>query len=184
MSTRTVLALTLFASAAFNSNLEAEPIRHSFFVAGPTFTGIIDEAGKPVWDSGKAGARDGVVLANGQPFGSTANPLVVEQLLNERLSRIVIVPVCVGGFAELDQGGGHHEKLTCGVHIHVGGLPQNGQILIRNAGDGNVGDVHLSPANEEQQQVQRPFKGLQLDAVVVLARGGCCGWHGLNPPRQ
>ncbi len=65
MSSRCVLALTLFASAAFNSNLEAEPIRHSFFVAGPTFTGIIDEAGKPVWDSGKAGARDGVVLPNG-----------------------------------------------------------------------------------------------------------------------
>jgi len=42
-----------------------EPIRHSFFIAGPTFTGIIDEEGKEAWDSGKPAARDGFVLANG-----------------------------------------------------------------------------------------------------------------------
>ena len=41
------------------------PIRHSFFVAGPTFTGIIDEAGKEIWDSGRPAARDGYVLPNG-----------------------------------------------------------------------------------------------------------------------
>ncbi len=43
----------------------ASPIRHSFFVAGPTFTGIIDEAGKEIWDSGRPAARDGYVLPNG-----------------------------------------------------------------------------------------------------------------------
>src|SRR6186713_12623 len=42
-----------------------ESIRHSFFIAGPTFTGIIDEDGKEAWDSGKPAARDGFVLANG-----------------------------------------------------------------------------------------------------------------------
>lgn len=42
-----------------------EPIRHSFFIAGPTFTGIIGEDGKEAWDSGKPAARDGFVLANG-----------------------------------------------------------------------------------------------------------------------
>jgi hypothetical protein len=42
-----------------------EPIRHSLFVAGPTFTGIIDEAGKEVWNTGRPGARDGFVLENG-----------------------------------------------------------------------------------------------------------------------
>ncbi|MGX1928808.1 beta-propeller domain-containing protein [Flagellimonas sp. 2504JD4-2] len=40
-------------------------ISHSFFVAGPQFTGIIDEAGEVVWDSQKRGARDGYVLKNG-----------------------------------------------------------------------------------------------------------------------
>lgn len=51
--------------AAYTGRLPAEEIRHSFFVAGPTFTGIIDEAGHEVWNSGKPAARDGWVLPNG-----------------------------------------------------------------------------------------------------------------------
>jgi len=44
---------------------ETSEIKHSFFIAGPQFTGIIGEAGEEIWDSGKAGARDGYVLENG-----------------------------------------------------------------------------------------------------------------------
>jgi hypothetical protein len=40
-------------------------VTHSFFVAGPDFTGIIGEDGKEIWNSGKPGARDGFVLPNG-----------------------------------------------------------------------------------------------------------------------
>lgn len=42
-----------------------ESVKHSFFIAGPTFTGIIDEEGREAWDSGKPAARDGFILANG-----------------------------------------------------------------------------------------------------------------------
>ena len=42
-----------------------EAIQHSFFIAGPTFTGILYEDGSELWDAGKPGARDGFVLANG-----------------------------------------------------------------------------------------------------------------------
>ena len=42
-----------------------QPIQHSFFIAGPTFTGIIDEDGHEVWDAGRPGARDGYVLPSG-----------------------------------------------------------------------------------------------------------------------
>ena len=42
-----------------------EPVRHSFFIAGPTFTGIIDEEGEEVWNAGTPAARDGFVLPNG-----------------------------------------------------------------------------------------------------------------------
>ena len=42
-----------------------KPITHSFFVAGPNFTGIIDEQGNEMWDSGRKSARDGYVLPNG-----------------------------------------------------------------------------------------------------------------------
>ncbi len=43
----------------------AEPIRHSFLIAGPSFTGILDEDGKEVFNAGRPAARDGFVLANG-----------------------------------------------------------------------------------------------------------------------
>ena len=40
-------------------------ITHSFFIAGPQFTGIIGEQGEEIWNAGKPGARDGYVLPNG-----------------------------------------------------------------------------------------------------------------------
>ena len=52
------IILSLLTLVTLSGVSDAAPIRHSFFVAGPTFTGIIDEAGKPVWDSGRARARD------------------------------------------------------------------------------------------------------------------------------
>jgi len=39
--------------------------KHSFFIAGPKFTGIIGEENQVIWDSKKPGARDGYVLRNG-----------------------------------------------------------------------------------------------------------------------
>ncbi|MDN5202222.1 hypothetical protein QQ008_12630 [Fulvivirgaceae bacterium BMA10] len=42
-----------------------ETITHSFFVAGPQFTGIIGEQNEVIWDAGRKGARDGFVLPNG-----------------------------------------------------------------------------------------------------------------------
>lgn len=50
---------------ANDSSSKASEVSHSFFVAGPSFTGIIDEAGNTSWDSERAGARDGYVLPNG-----------------------------------------------------------------------------------------------------------------------
>ena len=46
-------------------NHQRKPISHSFFMAGPEFTGIIGEGGEEIWNSGKKGARDGYVLPNG-----------------------------------------------------------------------------------------------------------------------
>ena len=55
----------LFAMSLEANIATSQEIRHSFFVAGPDFTGIVDEDGKRIWDSGQAGARDGWVLPNG-----------------------------------------------------------------------------------------------------------------------
>jgi hypothetical protein len=42
-----------------------EPVRHSFFIAGPTFTGIIGEDDQELWNANKPAARDGFILPNG-----------------------------------------------------------------------------------------------------------------------
>ena len=59
----------ILASFAFITKIDhskgEEPITHSFFLAGPQFTGIIGERGEEVWNAGKAGARDGYVLPDG-----------------------------------------------------------------------------------------------------------------------
>lgn len=55
------------AALAFQqpANKAIKEIRHSFFIAGPDFTGIIGENGEVLWDTGRPGARDGFVLPNG-----------------------------------------------------------------------------------------------------------------------
>ena len=60
-----LLAAVLLCLDSATSGLVAADIRHSFFLAGPSFTGIIDEEGNEVWNAGRAGARDGYVLPNG-----------------------------------------------------------------------------------------------------------------------
>ncbi|WP_442507723.1 alpha/beta fold hydrolase [Novipirellula sp. SH528] len=51
--------LVAFALAAVNE------VQHSLFIAGPNFTGILDEQANEIWNAGKPGARDGFVLPNG-----------------------------------------------------------------------------------------------------------------------
>ena len=62
---RLVFLLFVFAQLVLGQSAFADEIRHSFFVAGPTFTGILDEDGNEAWNSGTPRARDGYVLANG-----------------------------------------------------------------------------------------------------------------------
>jgi hypothetical protein len=60
-----LLISTIIGVAVTAAPTWGDETKHSFFVAGPDFTGIIDEDGKEVWDSGRAGARDGWVLPDG-----------------------------------------------------------------------------------------------------------------------
>ncbi len=60
-----VSALSLIFFAPLCLSVRAQEVRHSFFVAGPDFTGIVGEDGEKQWDLGRKGARDGWVLPNG-----------------------------------------------------------------------------------------------------------------------
>lgn len=57
----------MFSVMSFNDakDIKFKTTRHSVFIAGPEFTGIIGEDGKELWNSQKPGARDGYVLPNG-----------------------------------------------------------------------------------------------------------------------
>jgi hypothetical protein len=57
--------ITIFGVSLFGKDTPQDAIQHSFFVAGPQFTGIVGEDGMATWDSGRKGARDGYVLENG-----------------------------------------------------------------------------------------------------------------------
>ena len=59
-----VIVLCLLTPLLLLSQTTPE-ISHSFFIAGPQFTGIIGETGEVIWDSEKPSARDGFVLKNG-----------------------------------------------------------------------------------------------------------------------
>jgi len=54
----------VFVSSAVFAKKNKE-IKHSIFIAGPEFTGIIDEEGEVVFDTKRPHARDGYVLPNG-----------------------------------------------------------------------------------------------------------------------
>nr|WP_299381619.1 aryl-sulfate sulfotransferase [Allomuricauda sp.] len=88
MSTKSALAATLFALLMAPLFVKAQKsdsgIRHSLFIAGPQFTGIIDEEGKVVWDAQRRGARDGYVLKNGNVLVCWAN-VVREYDKNKRI---------------------------------------------------------------------------------------------------
>ncbi len=58
------------------STIFAEDVKHSLFIAGPEFTGIIGEDDMPIWDSGKKGARDGFVLENGNVLIAWSNEVL------------------------------------------------------------------------------------------------------------
>jgi hypothetical protein len=80
MSLRTIACLSLVMLLYACPTLSGEEsIRHGFFLAGPTFTGVIGEDGEEVWTAGRPGARDGFVLENGNILIAWADEVVEYQ---------------------------------------------------------------------------------------------------------
>jgi hypothetical protein len=65
LSAHVLLSFIPYPLATIPHTEKQKNITHSFFIAGPQFTGIIGEKGEEIWNSEKAGARDGYVLPNG-----------------------------------------------------------------------------------------------------------------------
>lgn len=79
LSTILFISIIFFSCGPTPSSKEEvvdSPITHSFFVAGPDFTGIINETGEIDWDTERRGARDGFVLPNGNRLVCWAEEVV------------------------------------------------------------------------------------------------------------
>ncbi len=82
LAVATVGLSVFLASGPVPAAESGKSIKHSIFIAGPTFTGILDEDGKEVWNSGRGGARDGFVLPNGNILIAWGN--VVKEFTREK----------------------------------------------------------------------------------------------------
>ena len=69
----------------------------------------------------------------------------------------------------------HHEELAREVEVEHLHRLEVGGVLVGDAGDGDVVDVHLVLADEVEQEVERTLEDLEADLVVVgleLQHGG------------
>ena len=99
--------------------------------------------------------------------------LVLEEILDELHARREFVAVrllTLGGFAlgglgvgdeaglQLQQRRGGHEKLARHLDVHPVDVVEKCDVLVRDLGNGDLGNVDFRLPNEVQQQVQRTFK--------------------------
>jgi hypothetical protein len=70
------IAFTLLLAVALPAFAAEPEIKHSFFIAGPTFTGIIGEDDAEVWKAPRPAARDGYILPNGHALIAWSNDVL------------------------------------------------------------------------------------------------------------
>lgn len=135
-----------------------EPIRHSFFIAGPTFTGIIDEDDKEIWNAGRPAARDGFVLANGNVLIAWGDE--VREMTRENKTVFHYVKSAenseIGTVERLDNG---HTLIT-----ELGSKPR----LLEVASDGKIAvEVPLQPETDNAHMQTRMARKLANGNYLV-----------------
>ncbi len=151
---RYFLAVVLLPCLAFAD----EPITHSFFIAGPSFTGIIGEDGKEAWNAGKPGARDGFILENGNALIAWSN--VVQELTRE--NKVVFAYKLSDGNKEI----GTCERLENGNTLitELGPRPR----LIEVTSEGKVAvDIPLQPETDNAHMQTRMARKLANGNYLV-----------------
>ena len=158
------LSLTLcLAFGLDGSLLAAEEIRHSFFVAGPTFTGILDETGGEAWDAGRPGARDGFVLPDGNVLIAWDNE--VKELTRDK--KVVFHYAKSADNAEI----GCVERLTNGCTL-VSELGAKPRLLELDAEGKAMAEIPLVPETDNahmQTRMARKLAGGNYLAPHLLA---------------
>ncbi len=141
------------------TNLDSlAPISHSFFLAGPSFTGIIDESGQVMWDAGRPGARDGFVLPNSNILICWSNEVIEFDLDKKVLFRYEV--------SKLNHELGTAQRLANGNTL-ITELGENPRLLEVNI-DGNiVVNVPLVPETENAHMQTRMARKLANGNYLV-----------------
>lgn len=136
-----------------------ESIRHSLFIAGPTFTGILDESGREVWDAGRPGARDGWVLDNGNTVVNLTHGNKTVEFDAE--GRIVwqASNADVPGNPFADPCGGQR-------------LPNGNTVIASYGARGDIGVVKIFELNRDKQIVWQYTGPHRAHEVQVLTTNG------------
>ena len=102
-----------------------------------------------------------------QEFGALVELVVIHQLADERFPgvRLPSGNLRIGGQErpgfDMDQQRREVDEVGAQVDVEVPRLVQILEVLPRDLGDGDVGDLDFVFANQRQQQVERPFEAGQ-----------------------
>lgn len=61
----TIIACSQSSKNSSKTTDTTHTITHSFLIAGPSFTGVLDESGDVIWEAKRPATRDAYVLTNG-----------------------------------------------------------------------------------------------------------------------
>lgn len=137
---------------------EIPAITHSFFVAGPNFTGILDEAGEISWDAERPGARDGYVLPNGNVLICWADEVVEYNFKKEVVFNYKK--------SEINKELGTVERLENGNTL-ITELGEKPRLLEVNADGEIVVDVPLQPDTDNAHMQTRMARKLENGNYLV-----------------
>ena len=108
--------------------------------------------------------------------GCVLERLVLQQLAHQFRSRVEAQALLLAFLLrrgrqehtrlDFHQRRGHHHELARNIRVELGEHLDVGDVLLGDPGDGDVVDVHLVPADQVQQQIERPVVDVQVDAVV------------------
>ncbi len=160
-STYKLLVLLLVITFTFSSLAQKKSIKHSLFIAGPEFTGIVDEDGKVVWDSGRKGARDGYVLPNGNVLICWAD--IVQEYDKDKNVIFTYEPQKQEGKLEL----GTAVRLENGNTLITESSVDNPRIIEVNQDGDIVVDVPLQPETDNVHMQTRMVRKLPNGNYLV-----------------
>ncbi len=175
-ATRVGAGLILAAGAlSMTADVRAdEPIKHSLFIAGPQFTGIIDEEEKVVWDAGRPGARDGFVLENGNLLIAWTNEVLEQTREKKVVFRYAISPENqeIGTVARLANGRTMITEL--GKNPRLLEVDADGKIVVEVKLAPETDNAHMQTrmAQAGKRQLSRaPPAGLQGEGIRARRQG-------------